>query len=579
MTYQKFGLNCIRNQERAETKTPDNTLTKGRYIMNNEFEKNVNGGNVNDNNMEKQNTVEDNMNVKKDPDIANAVPQCGNDDASGNGEYVSPKIDIRNSENTQNLFENNADGISKEQEHDSQARKENSYQAQAVPENVSYNPHNDTYSYSKAPSHSEQVNGCVWDNTPEHVQKTHCKPKKSSKGFKVFVASMLTVFTLSAVTIASFMTANFISDRQPAAVDDSEKNSASLTVNTTTPTQISTFTESESGLTKSQVAAKCSPSSVGIVVEIEADSSYYGGFFGNFYSTPQITQGVGSGFIYDKNGYIITNHHVVDGAQKITVYLNDGTQHEAMLVGSDELSDIAVIKINPDGLDLVPMEIGNSDELVVGDEVIAIGCPAGIEFMGTVTDGIISSINRDVELNESGTTKTMTLLQTNATINKGNSGGPLINAKGQVIGINTLKLSADYEGIGFSIPINGALPIISQLIDYGKVTERTDSFVSSEGVIGISASDITESEAEYYDIPQGVLVIQIDKDSSAAIAGLRRGDIITAYNGTEVKTVNELNALKAANKAGDEVTITVYRDSYVDDTNKTFDITFTLDMA
>ena len=314
-------------------------------------------------------------------------------------------------------------------------------------------------------------------------------------------------------------------------------------------------------------------------MEIEADSSYYGGFFGNFYSTPQITQGVGSGFIYDKNGYIITNHHVVDGAQKITVYLNDGTQHEAILVGSDELSDIAVIKINPDGLDLVPMEIGNSDELVVGDEVIAIGCPAGIEFMGTVTDGIISSINRDVELNESGTTKTMTLLQTNATINKGNSGGPLINAKGQVIGINTLKLSADYEGIGFSIPINGALPIISQLIDYGKVTERTDSFVSSEGVIGISASDITESEAEYYDIPQGVLVIQIDKDSSAAIAGLRRGDIITAYNGTEVKTVNELNALKAANKAGDEVTITVYRDSYVDDTNKTFDITFTLDMA
>ena len=127
MIYQKFGLNCIRNQERAETNTPDNILTKGRYIMNNEFEKNINDNNGNDN-MEKQNIGGDAMNVKKDPDIANAVPQCGNDDASGNGEYVSPKIDIRNSENTQNLFENNEDGISKEQEHDSQARKENSYQ-------------------------------------------------------------------------------------------------------------------------------------------------------------------------------------------------------------------------------------------------------------------------------------------------------------------------------------------------------------------------------------------------------------------------------------------------------------------
>ena len=198
-----------------------------------------------------------------------------------------------------------------------------------------------------------------------------------------------------------------------------------------------------------------------------------------------------------------------------------------------------------------------------------------------MTDGIISAINRNVQLSEnSGSKKTMTLLQTNATINKGNSGGPLINAKGQVIGINTLKLTAEYEGIGFSIPINGALPIISQLMEYGTVKERPENdFVSGEGAIGISASNITASEAEYYDIPQGVLVVQINKDGNAAKAGLRRGDIITAYNGTDVKTVTELNNLKASNKAGDEVTLKIYRDSDEDDSSKTFEITFKLDAA
>lgn len=448
--------------------------------------------------------------------------------------------------------------------------------------NVSYNPQSNTYSYSRPDNGGEQVNGCAWNNTGAPV---HAKPqksaKKSSKGFKIFAASMLTVFTVSAVAIASFMAADFVNGTKKAdnvvsnATTEPQGSSGATTL-------ISTFKDAESGLTKSQVAAKCSPSTVGIVVEAQTSSGNYYGYFGNFYSQPQITQGTGSGFIYSKDGYIITNHHVVEGATKITVYLSDDTQVEATLVGSDELSDIAVIKIDPTGLDLVPMEIGDSDRLVVGDEVIAIGCPAGIQFRGTVTDGIISAINRNVQLSESSGTgkKTMTLLQTNATINKGNSGGPLINSNGQVIGINTLKLTSEYEGIGFSIPINGALPIISQLIEYGTVKERPENdFVSGEGVIGISASNITASEAEYYDIPQGVLVVQINKDSAAAAAGLRRGDIITAYNGTEVKTVTELNNLKANNKAGDEVTLKVYRDSDEDDSSKTFEITFKLDVA
>lgn len=448
---------------------------------------------------------------------------------------------------------------------------------------TAYNPQSGTYSYSKPGE--MPINGCAWDNTAPARKKK----EKSSRGFKVFAASMLTVFTLSAVTIAAFMANDYMETR--ASRLNTDRTAVAGTVNMvpdagSLATMLSTFKDSEEGLTKAQVAAKCGPSAVGIVVEVESASSYYG-FFGNMYSGPQIATGVGSGFIYSDDGYIVTNHHVVEGARRITVYLSDKTQVEAELVGSDSLSDIAVIKIDPTGLDLVPMEIGNSAQLIVGDEVIAIGCPAGIEYMGTVTDGIISAINRDVELTEDGrsTKKTMTLLQTNATINKGNSGGPLINAKGQVIGINTLKLGSNYEGIGFSIPINGALPIIEQLIEYGEVKERSENdFVSSEGVIGISASAISASEAEYYDIPRGVLVLQIDKDSSAAKAGLRRGDIITAYNGTEVQTVEELNRLKSANKAGDLVTITVFRDSDDDDDDddddeRTFDISFTLDRS
>ena len=263
--------------------------------------------------------------------------------------------------------------------------------------------------------------------------------------------------------------------------------------------------------------------------------------------------------------------------------MSDKTEVEATLVGSDSISDIAVIKIDPEkaGVTLVPMEIGDSDKLVVGEEVVAIGCPAGIEYMGTVTNGIVSAINRDVEItdNYGRVQKTMTLIQTNATINKGNSGGPLINSKGQVIGINTLKLTSEYEGIGFSIPINGAMAIINQLIDYGEVVERTEEdFAYGSGMIGISGSAVSEAEAKQYGIPQGVLVFQIDKNSSAAKAGLRRGDIITKYNGTEVKTVNDINELKAKNRAGEEVTVTVYRDGEKDgDEGQTLDISFKLD--
>ena len=547
--------------------------------MNNEFENPIRPE------PERNNTADNLENKAVSPSAETAESVNPPPDASG---YASPEIRMTPQAAQPDVSEvqPTEPSVQPEPQPVAKAASEPAPEIGKVPADAAYNPQSDTYSYHKAGTgaDAQNVNGCAWDYTKD-AKNAHRPPKKSSKGFKVFAASMLTVFTVSAVAIAALTAVDFAESRRQLRGGDS----APTTVQTGTDslygnlaTMLSTFKDTEGGLTKAQVAAKCSPSAVGIVVEVQSSTNYYGGFFGDFYSNPQIMQGVGSGFIYNDEGYIITNHHVVEGAQKITVYLSDKTQVEAELIGSDELSDIAVIKVNPDGLNLVPMEIGNSDELVVGDEVIAIGSPAGIEFMGSVTDGIISAINRDVELSESGKTskKTMTLLQTNATINKGNSGGPLLNAKGEVIGINTLKLGANYEGIGFSIPINGALPIISQLIEFGEVKERSENdFVSSAGVIGISASDITESESEYYDIPRGVLVVQIDKDSSAAEAGLRRGDIITSYKGTEVKSVNELNRLKESDKAGDEVTISVYRDSDDGSDGKTFDITFKLDAA
>ena len=222
------------------------------------------------------------------------------------------------------------------------------------------------------------------------------------------------------------------------------------------------------------------------------------------------------------------------------------------------------------------MEIGDSDKMVVGDSVIAIGTPAGIEFAGTVTDGIISAINRNIEItNDRGAVvKTMTLMQTNAAINPGNSGGPLINSKGQVIGINTLKLTSSYEGIGFSIPINSAVKIFNQLISDGKVSEYDSSFVTGNGAIGITQyAEISKQEAEYYKIPEGIIVIQIKNTSSAVAAGLRRGDIITEFCGQKVSTVDELNTLKSKYKAGDSVTLRIYRDGEGEK-----DITFKLDL-
>ncbi len=259
----------------------------------------------------------------------------------------------------------------------------------------------------------------------------------------------------------------------------------------------------------------------------------------------------GTGIIMSQDGYVITNHHVITGALVISVLTNDNQEFEAALVGSDEMSDLAVLKIDARGLKAA--EFGDSSKLRVGDSVVAIGDPLGVQLRGTMTNGIISAINRDLTVGD----RTMTLIQTNAALNNGNSGGPLINCYGQVIGINTVKMSSYYsasatvEGLGFAIPISVAKPIIDELIENG--------YVAGRPAIGISGDSLPSYYRTYYRLPEGVYVTSVNEGSDAKAKGIREGDIVTAINGEKICSIDELNTVKNQYAAGDEVTLTIYR--------------------
>ena len=259
----------------------------------------------------------------------------------------------------------------------------------------------------------------------------------------------------------------------------------------------------------------------------------------------------GTGIIMSSDGYIITNHHVISGALVISVLTNDNQEYEAAIVGSDEMSDLAVLKIDARGLEAA--EFGDSSKLRVGDSVVAIGDPLGVQLRGTMTNGIISAINRDLTVGD----RTMTLIQTNAALNNGNSGGPLINCYGQVIGINTVKMSSYYsasasvEGLGFAIPISVAKPIIDELIENG--------YVAGRPAIGISGEALPTYYRMYYRLPDGVYVTSVNEGSDAKAKGVREGDIVTAINGEAISSIDDLNTVKNQYAAGDEVTLTIYR--------------------
>ncbi len=267
-------------------------------------------------------------------------------------------------------------------------------------------------------------------------------------------------------------------------------------------------------------------------------------------------QATGSGIIMSEDGYIITNNHVIDGGTAIDVLLYDDTVLSATLVGADTDSDLAVLKVESDNL--IAAQFGDSDSVAVGDAVVAIGDPLGITLRGTMTDGIISAINRNLD-NGDGT---MTLLQTNAALNSGNSGGPLINDQGQVIGINAMKIGSQYtsttvEGLGFAIPIASAKPIIDQLIGQG--------YVAGQPAIGIAGETLPAAVRVYYRLPAGVYITYIDPDCDAALQGLSAGDIILSANGTTIETIEQLETVLEGFSPGDSLSLEVYRQGEVYD--------------
>lgn len=311
-----------------------------------------------------------------------------------------------------------------------------------------------------------------------------------------------------------------------------------------TPHQQITINPSEDHTIYSAVAKKAMPSVVGITtVELQRDL-----FFGM-----REVSGVGTGVIIDKRGYILTNSHVVrDGnAKEVKVLLNDGRQINAEVLWSEKSLDLAIIKV--EGNNLPVAELGDSDEIEVGEIAVAIGNPLGLSFQRTVTQGIISGLNRTITDGASGMT-IENLIQTDASINPGNSGGPLLNSTGQVIGINTAKVTSG-EGLGFAIPINTAKPIVEQFIEKGEFTRV---------YLGIQGIDIDMFESitgVKLPVDKGVYVAQVTENSVAHRYGIAAGDIITKVGDTDMNTRDDLVRTTYKHRPGDKTTVTVLRNN------------------
>ncbi|MFS0576055.1 trypsin-like peptidase domain-containing protein [Sporosarcina sp. 179-K 3D1 HS] len=332
----------------------------------------------------------------------------------------------------------------------------------------------------------------------------------------------------------------------------------------TAKTQGATATETATGNYEVQPTSVKSAASLSDMVE-QASGAIVGVVnyqkMGNRFAqdSQSIEAGAGSGVIYQIDGdeaLIVTNNHVIEGADNVEVVLNDGEKTTAEIIGKDALSDLAVLKIDAKYAKAV-LEFGDSDSLRAGDQVIAIGNPLGLDFSGTVTQGIVSAVNRSIDVKTSAGVWEMNVIQTDAAINPGNSGGALLNTDGKVVGINSLKIAENgVEGLGFAIPSNELIPLLEEMVEHGQV-ERA--------YIGIGLADLADVPAMYIqNLPEsvegGVLVTSVDPSSAAGKAGLRQQDVITAINGTEIKNSVELRKfLYSKLSVGDKAKFTIYR--------------------
>lgn len=388
-------------------------------------------------------------------------------------------------------------------------------------ENQGYQPQ---YSYQPQP-----------DTAPEAPQK----PKKNRTGAKVTALILSCALVGGAMGFGGSALQNHLAAKN---ADTEEAQQASVVYEGSRETSVINIAQIDTSkeMTPAEVYAQNVNSTVGIRTSIT--TNYWG------YQTQAAA--AGSGFILSADGYILTNYHVVEDSNSITVSLYDGTEYDATLVGCDESNDIAVLKIDAEGL--TPVVLGDSDNLNVGDQVVAIGNPLG-ELTFSLTTGVVSALNREVTLSSN---VTMNLIQTDCAINSGNSGGALFNLYGEVIGITNAKYSsssssseASIDNIGFAIPLNHVKNIVKSIIETGSITKP---------YIGVTVSSVS-SEAQGYGLPTGAAVRSVEADSPAAKAGLEENDIITKVDGTAINSSTELVNYVGEKTPGDELTFKVYR--------------------
>ena len=399
-------------------------------------------------------------------------------------------------------------------------------------------------------------NGAGGATPPVHpVQPQDAQPPKKKKKFngKRVARSAVALVLAAAMGFAGgFVGAKFggsgkvvIQQVAPSSTADSASGSDS---------SITAASSSGSSLTTEQVADLVSPSVVVITTEQVVYSQW------SWYGQNQVESGAGSGVIISSDGYILTCAHVVDGASTITVTIGD-KDYTATLVGEDTTSDIAIIKIDADGL--TPATVGNSDGLKVGQSVMAVGNPLG-ELGGTVTGGMISALNRSVTIQGSSSVNTMSLIQMDASVSPGNSGGGLFNMNGELVGIvNAKSSSSDAEGLGFAIPINDAIKVAQELLENGYVTGRP--------YLGITYLAVTDAQtASQLGVnAYGVYVVEVVKGGPAEKAGLQAGDRIVSVDGTEIASKDDLGTLMQKHAAGDTLSITIARDGQMQTVNVT----------
>ena len=384
------------------------------------------------------------------------------------------------------------------------------------------------FSYGNSSYQAEHGSGPIpefhYNSVPP--QKPPKKKKKLALVAVLISVGMVAVIALSMV--AGGMLVQHLSVGTTAS--SSESQPEHLVINSSPQTDTSATTTS-GALTTTQIAQKASDSVVGI----------------NLYSSQQVEKvGEASGIILDTNGYVITNAHVVSDGYAVTVVLSDGTEKSATVVGYDTRTDLAVVKIDPTGLTLSPAEFGDSSQLLLGDDVVAIGNAGG--YYNSVTKGIVSGLDREVSTNIS-----LKLIQTDAAINPGNSGGALLNQYGQVIGINSSKIaSSEIDSMGFAIPINDAKPIIDSLINYGYVKDRV--------ALGVTVVALNGTNGTMMGLPsQGLYITQISADSDLYAQGITRGDVILTAGGVTLTTNSDLLKELENYKPGETIKLTILK--------------------